>query len=263
MKQECSSGSAFSCWSVAGAYFIARAIRGDLAVARMQSDFVSAVSHEFRSPLTSIRQLSEILALGRVPNEDRRHVYYEMLVSETKRLQRLVEALLNFGRMEAGVRQYRFEPLDTAALVSRVAAEFEMQIAGSGRHIELDGLEGRCTIDADPEAISVALRNLVDNALKYAPDCPTVQVQWRIEKSHVAIRVRDRGPGIPASEKRAIFRKFVRGSTAEAANVKGSGVGLAMVRHIVAAHGGDVTLASEPGSGSVFTILLPLGAERI
>lgn len=248
---------------VAGAYFIARAIRGDLAVARMQSDFVSAVSHEFRSPLTSIRQLSEIPALGRVPNEDRRHVYYEMLVSETKRLQRLMEALLNFGRMEAGVRQYRFEPLDTAALVSRVAAEFEMQIAGSGRHIELDGLEGRCTIDADPEALSVALRNLVDNALKYAPDCPTVQVQWAIEKSHVAIRVRDAGPGIPASEKRAIFRKFVRGSAAEAGNVKGSGVGLAMVRHIVAAHGGDVTLASEPGSGSVFTILLPRGAARL
>ena len=95
---------------VAGAYFIARAIRGDLAVARMQSDFVSAVSHEFRSPLTSIRQLSEILALGRVPNEDRRHVYYEMLVSETKRLQRLVEALLNFGRMEAGVRQSALSP---------------------------------------------------------------------------------------------------------------------------------------------------------
>jgi signal transduction histidine kinase len=247
---------------IAGAYFIARAIRGDLAVARMQSDFVSAVSHEFRSPLTSIRQLSEILAFGRVPNEDRRHVYYETLVRETTRLQRLVEALLNFGRMEAGVRQYRFEPLDTAALVSRVAAEFEMQIAGSGRHIELDGFEGRCTIDADPEALSVALRNLVDNALKYAPDCPTVQVQWGVEEAQVAIRVRDSGPGIPASEKKAIFRKFVRGSAAEAANVKGSGVGLAMVRHIVAAHGGDVTLASELGSGSVFTILLPLGAER-
>jgi signal transduction histidine kinase len=247
---------------MAGAYFIARAIRGDLAVARMQSDFVSAVSHEFRSPLTSIRQLSELLALGRIPNEARRHVYYETLVRESTRLQRLVEALLNFGRMEAGVRQYRFEPLDAAALVSRVAAEFELQIAGSGRHIELDGFEGPCTIDADPEAMSVALRNLVDNALKYAPDCPTVRVEWGVEKSHVAIRVRDRGPGIPPSEKRAIFRKFVRGSAAEAANVKGSGVGLAMVRHIVAAHGGDVTLASQPGSGSVFTILLPRGAEK-
>jgi signal transduction histidine kinase len=248
---------------IAGAYFIAHAIRGDLAVARMQSDFVSAVSHEFRSPLTSIRQLSEILALGRIPNEARRTVYYETLVRETVRLQRLVEALLNFGRMEAGVRQYRFEPLDTATLVSRVAAEFEAQIAGSGRHIEVDGTEQDCTVDADPEALSVALRNLVDNALKYAPDCPTVRVQWGIEKAHVAIRVHDRGPGIPASEKRAIFRKFVRGSAAEAGNVKGSGVGLAMVRHIVTAHGGNVSLTSEPGSGSIFTIMLPLGAERL
>jgi signal transduction histidine kinase len=247
---------------ISGAYFIARAIRSDLAVARMQSDFVSAVSHEFRSPLTSIRQLSEILALGRIPNEARRHVYYETLVRETVRLQRLVEALLNFGRMEAGVRQYRFEPLDTGTLVSRVAAEFEMQIAGSGRHIELEGCHYPCTVDADPEALSVALRNLVDNALKYAPDCPTVRVHWGVENRHVAIRVRDHGPGIPASEKKAIFRKFVRGSAAEAANVRGSGVGLAMVRHIVAAHGGNVSLASELGGGSVFTILLPLGIER-
>jgi len=247
---------------IAGAYFIAHAIRSDLAVARMQSDFVSAVSHEFRSPLTSIRQLSEILALGRLPNEARRHVYYETLVRETVRLQRLVEALLNFGRMEAGVRQYRFEALDTGMLVSRVAAEFEMQIEGSGRHIALDGSDDPCTVHADPEALSVALRNLVDNALKYAPNSPTVRVQWGIEKAHVAIRVHDRGPGIPDSEKRAIFRKFVRGSAAEATNVKGSGVGLAMVRHIVAAHGGNVSLASEAGAGSVFTILLPLGMKR-
>ena len=247
---------------IGGAWFIARAIRGDLAVARMQSDFVSAVSHEFRSPLTSIRQLSEILAQGRIPNESRRLVYYETLVRETVRLQRLVEALLNFGRMEAGVRQYRFEPLDATGIVSRVATEFEAQIASSGRHIETGGLDHECMIDADPEALSVALRNLVDNALKYGPECPTVWVNCGIEKSHVAIKVRDGGPGIPASEKRAIFRKFVRGSAAEAANVKGSGVGLAMVRHIVAAHGGKVTLASEPGSGSVFTIRLPRGAER-
>jgi signal transduction histidine kinase len=247
---------------IAGAYFFARAIHGDLAVSRMQSDFVSAVSHEFRSPLTSIRQLSEILAFGRIPSEDRRQTYYETLVRETVRLQRLVEALLNFGRMEAGVRQYRFEELDAAALVSRVAAEFEPQVAASGRHIELEGVQDRCRIDADPEALSVALRNLVDNALKYSPNSPTVWVEWGVEKTHVAIRVRDKGAGIPVSERRAIFRKFVRGSAAEAGNVKGSGVGLAMVRHIVTAHGGDITVASEPGQGSTFTILLPLGVER-
>jgi len=242
---------------IAGTYFIGRAIRREMEVSRMQSDFVSAVSHEFRSPLTSMRQLSEILALGRVPSEERRQVYYETLVSETVRLQRLVESLLNFGRMEARARQYRFEELDAATLVERVVAEFEPQIAPAGRHIELLRATGPCTIEADPEALSVALRNLVDNALKYSPDRPTVWVEWAIENRHVAIRVRDQGAGIAPSEMKAIFRKFVRGTAAAAANVKGSGVGLAMVRHIVAAHRGEITVVSQPGQGSTFTILLP------
>lgn len=247
---------------IMGAYFIARAVRRDLEVSRMQSDFVAAVSHEFRSPLTSIRQLSELLAEGRISGQDRRQVYYDTIVRETTRLQRLVEALLNFGRMEAGVRKYRFEEMDASSLVERVVAEFEPQIAGSGRHIELEASSRSCHIDADPEALSVALRNLVDNALKYSPGCPTVWVQWGTENSQVAIRVRDRGVGIPASERRAIFRKFFRGTAAATANVKGSGVGLAMVRHIVAAHGGEISVDSEPGEGSTFTILLPAGDEK-
>jgi signal transduction histidine kinase len=242
---------------ITGTYFIARAIRREMEVSRMQSDFVSGVSHEFRSPLTSIRQLSEILALGRIPNEDRRQVYYDTLVRETARLQRLVEALLNFGRMEAGARQYRFEDLDAGAVVRRVVDEFEVQVAGQGRHIETRESGARCRIEADPEAISVALRNLVDNALKYSPNHPTIWVEWGIEGQHVAIRVRDRGAGIALAERKAIFRKFVRGSAAASANVKGSGVGLAMVRHIVAAHGGEITVESQPGAGSTFTMLLP------
>ena len=242
---------------ITGTYFIARAIRREMEVARMQSDFVSAVSHEFRSPLTSMRQLSEILALGRVPSEERRQIYYETLVREASRLQRLVESLLNFGRMEAGARQYRFEELEAATLVERVVAEFTPLIAGVGRQIEVHGGGSRCTLEGDPEAISVALRNLVDNALKYSPNCPTVWVEWEAENEYVAIRVRDRGAGIAASERKAIFRKFVRGSASVAGNVKGSGVGLAMVRHIVAAHGGMIKVASEPGQGSTFTMLLP------
>jgi signal transduction histidine kinase len=242
---------------IAGTYFIARAIRREMEVSRMQSEFVSAVSHEFRSPLTSIRQLSEILAFGRAPHEERRQVYYDTLVRETVRLQRLVEALLNFGRMEAGARQYRFEELDAAALVHRVAAEFEAQIAVAGRHIELRESPAECRIEADPEAMSVALRNLLDNALKYSPDQPTVWVEWGLDRECVAIRVRDKGLGVQASERKAIFRKFVRGSAAAAGNVKGSGVGLAMVRHIVMAHGGEVTVESQPGQGSTFTLLLP------
>jgi signal transduction histidine kinase len=242
---------------IAGTYFIARAIHRENAVSRLQSDFVCAVSHEFRSPLTSMRQLSEMLAFGRTPNEERRQRYYETLVKETERLQRLVEKLLNFGGIEAGKRRYHFEPLDAAPLVEHVAREFEPQIAGSGRLIELHGVSSGCRITADREALSIALRNLVDNALKYSPDSPTVWVEWARENESVAIRVRDKGVGIPPSERKAIFHKFVRGSAAASGGVKGTGVGLAMVYHIVTAHGGEVGVISEPGHGSTFTITLP------
>jgi len=241
---------------ITGTYFVARAIRREAEVSRMQSEFVSAVSHEFRSPLTSMRQLSEMLAFGRVPQESRREVYYQTLVRETSRLQRLVEALLNFGRMEAGARQYHFEELDAANLVHRVVSEFEPQLASVGRHIELNGEEEGCRIEADPEAMSVALRNLVDNALKYSWNKPAVWVEWGKENERIAIRVRDHGAGIAPAEMKAIFRKFVRGSAAAAGNVRGSGVGLAMVRHIVAAHGGEIRVKSKPGEGSTFTVLL-------
>jgi signal transduction histidine kinase len=242
---------------VAGTYFTARAIRREIEVTRMQSDFVSAVSHEFRSPLTSIRQLSEILALGRAPGEERRQLYYDTLVRETTRLQRLVEALLSFGRMEADARPYRFEEVDTSALVQRVAAEFRHQAAESGKRIECSGPDDGCPVQADPEALAVALRNLIDNALKYSPHEPVVWVEWGAENGQVAIRVRDQGPGITSQERKAIFRKFVRGSAAAAGNVRGSGVGLAMVLHIVDAHHGEIQVKSEPGQGSTFTILLP------
>lgn len=240
-----------------GTYFIARVIRREAEVSRMQSDFVAAVSHEFRSPLTSMRQLSEILAFGRTPSEERRQLYYETLVKETTRLQRVVEALLQFGRMEAGARQYRFEDVDAGHLVRRVVAEFEQQIAGFGGRVEIEEAAGECHIDADPDAICVALRNLLDNAIKYSPDHPVVWVECGAEREHVAIRVRDLGVGIPEPEQKAIFDKFVRGSAARATNAKGSGVGLAMVRHIVAAHGGEVRVSSRLGQGSTFTMLFP------
>jgi len=239
-----------------GAYFIARVIRREAETVRMQADFVSAVSHEFRSPLTSLRQLSEMLAEGRVVAE-RHQLYFDTLVKETTRLQRLVEGLLHFGRMDAGARQYRFEQVDAGGLVRRVVSELEPHAAELGHRIEASGAAEACIIQADPEAISVVLRNLLDNALKYSPDQPAVWVEWEERDSWIAIRVRDKGLGIPAAERNAIFRRFVRGSAAKAANAKGSGLGLAMVRHIVAAHGGQIVVASEPGQGSEFTMLLP------
>jgi signal transduction histidine kinase len=240
---------------LSGTLFIARAIRRERYVSRLQSDFVSAVSHEFRSPLTSMRQLSEILAEGRVPSEERRQLYYETLVSETNRLERLVETLLNFGRMEARAHKYKFKELDAGQLADHAAAAFELEMRHA-RHIERAG-QGDCWIRADDEALAVALRNLLDNAVKYSPPGARVGVEWTRTGTQVAIQVRDQGVGVPDHERKSIFQKFVRGSAAADLNVKGTGVGLAMVHQIVAAHGGKIRLESEPGTGSRFTILLP------
>ncbi len=143
---------------VLGTYFIARAIQREAETQRMQSNFVSAVSHEFRSPITSMRQLSEMLAFGRVSSEERRQLYYETLLKESSRLQRLIEALLNFGGMEAGARQYQFEEHDALAIVEKVVCEFSPQIAAAGKHIEAVTTRGPLWIEADFDAISVALR---------------------------------------------------------------------------------------------------------
>lgn len=238
-------------------YFMGRAIRREAAVARLQSDFVAAVSHEFRSPLTTVRQMAEMLEMDRIPSEERRHEYYRILGHEAARLQRLVETLLNFGRMEAGAERYQFVDIDPAALVRDVVHDIEMQARDAGTHIEVSGPDTRMRVRADGSALAVALRNLIDNAIKYSPSQPTVWVQLKKENDRAAICVVDRGVGIPRDEQTAIFRKFVRGRGAIDANVKGTGVGLSMVQQIVLAHGGEIRLDSEAGKGSTFTVLLP------
>ncbi len=245
-----------------GGYFVTRAVTRELAVARLQTDFVSTVSHEFRSPLTAMRHLTELLAGGIVTSEERRREYYDVLARETGRLHRLVENLLDFRRMEAGAIEYRFESLDPTNLVREVVAEFQQEITANEHRIELKTNGAMPSIHADREALGRALWNLLDNAAKYSPESPMIWVDLGCEDQRVAIQVRDRGNGIPASERNTIFDKFVRGATAKASGVEGAGIGLSMVRHIIRAHGGDVRLESEPGRGSTFTILLPIGAKE-
>ena len=243
---------------VAGSYFITRSITRELAVSRLQSEFVSTVSHEFRTPLTSIRQLSEMLARGRVPTDDLRQQSYDILSHESERLQSLVESLLDFGRIEAGAMKYRFERLDAASLVNDVVEGFRATAAAQGFHVELQNTAAPAPIHADREALGLALRNLLDNAVKYSPACRTVWVETVPSDRRVGIRVRDRGIGIPLAEQRAIFDRFVRGSTSRSAGIKGTGIGLTLARRIVDAHHGEIRLESAPGEGSTFTILLPL-----
>jgi len=243
-------------------YFIGRAIRREAEVARLQSDFVAAVSHEFRSPLTAVRQMAEMLEMNRLPTEERRHAYYRTIAGEAARLQRLVETLLNFGKMEAGAARYHFADVDAAALVRAVVQDIEPQAQSAGTHVEVSGPAGEMHVLADQSALAVALRNLIDNAIKYSPGQSTVQVQWTKDDGRVAISVVDRGPGIPRKEQQAIFRKFMRGRAAADGNVPGTGVGLAMAQEIVRAHGGEIRLASEVGRGSTFTIIVPTGKDR-
>ena len=244
---------------LAGSYFILRAMAREREAARLQSDFVSTVSHEFRTPLTSLRQLSEMLVQGRVANDAERQQAYELMFHASGRLQRMVESLLDFGRMESASFRYRFEDLDVPSLVDGVVADFRRQVAPRAgiAATHADGLPG---VRADREAIAVAVWNLLDNAVKYSPGSPTIRVETRPEEDGVAIAVRDDGPGIPREEHDRIFDKFVRGRAARDSNVKGTGIGLTMSRQIVRAHGGDIRLASEPAKGSTFTIILP--AER-
>jgi signal transduction histidine kinase len=241
----------------AGGYFITRALSRELEVARLQSDFVAAVSHEFRTPLASLRQMSELLADGRVSNDERRQAYYEALRTESERLHRLVENLLDFGRMEAGVKEYRFESVDPVILVKDVAQEFAETVRDKGYHIEAAANSHLPRIRADREALGLALWNLLDNAVKYSPDSKTVWIETGRQHHEIAIRVRDQGAGIALEDQKEIFKKFVRAGAAKAAGVKGAGLGLAMVEHIVSRHGGRVCVTSQPGEGSTFTILLP------
>jgi signal transduction histidine kinase len=238
-----------------------REISFSLKQAQLQSDFVAAVSHEFRSPLTTLRSITELLAHNRISDESRRRQSYGYLERETSRLQRLVEDLLDFGRMESGRKQYRIACHDAFDLVRGTLAEFAEQAEANGFRVESDFSspkgEGTATVRVDEEAMRRAVRNLLENAMKYSPECRTIWVSGSLEGNSVCISVRDKGMGIGAEEQQAIFQKFVRGDAAKQAGIKGTGIGLAMVHQIADAMHGGIRLQSEIGVGSTFTLVLP------
>jgi len=168
-----------------------------------------------------------------------------------------VESLLDFGRMEGGARVYHLTPLDCGALVHRVVEEFRNETQSAGFQFRL-AAEDSAEIDADGEALGRALWNLLDNAVRYSGDSREIEVGVIRAGAQVRIAVRDRGLGIPAREQAAIFHKFRRGAEAVKLGIKGTGIGLAMVDHIVKAHHGRIDLQSAPGQGSTFTLVLPV-----
>ena len=244
---------------VAGAWFVGQSVTREVAAARMQSDFVAAVSHEFRTPLTTLCQLSELLKRGRVPDEADRQTYYSLLHRESDRLRRLVDSLLAFGRLDARAPQFRFETVDPVALAHDVLKGFA-EAAFTDRHTVQTAFDHVPPVTADREALRAVIWNLLENAVKYSPDSDRVELAISARDCSVYIDVRDTGIGIPAREHSSVFEPFVRGAGARAHNIRGTGIGLALARQIVRAHRGDIVLDSAPGRGSTFRVRLPASA---
>ncbi len=234
-----------------------RVVQRDLAVARVQTDFVSTVSHEFRTPLASLKHITELLAERDDMPVERRRTFYDALARNTERLQRLVESLLDFSRMEGSRKAYDLRPLDVGELAARAVAEFR-RAAPHDVTIDLTvDLPAGTRLNGDAASLTNALWNLLDNAVKYSPEGRSIHVSVAPHASGVCIAVRDTGIGIPRGEQRDIFSKFVRGTQARALGIKGTGLGLALVTHIVRAHGGSIELESEEGVGSTFRVVFP------
>ena len=242
-----------------GTYFLWRVVRRELEVARLQADFVATVSHEFRTPLTSLAHMTELLGENDNLPEERRRSFYEALGRNTDRLRRLVESLLDFARMESGRKPFDRRPLDIVDLVTTLVEDFRRDRASLGHAIELDAdvpLPAR--VAGDSASLTNAIWNLLDNATKYSPEEQSIHVSVTdLASGEVAISVEDHGLGIPADEKKRIFDRFVRGRQAQQLGIKGTGLGLAIVTHVVEAHGGRIEIDSIEGSGSTFTIALP------
>ena len=247
---------------VAGSgYALWRLVRRELAIVRLQSEFVAAVSHEFRTPLTSLRHVTELLEERDDLPPERRRAFYGALGRSTDRLQRLVESLLDFSRLDAGRATCDLRPVDAAEIVSTVVSGFRTDLDARGLSNPIDLAADRpAPISGDVAALSLALWNLLDNAVKYSAAGAPVRVAVFRSQGDVVITVRDRGHGIPAGEQGAIFGRFVRGALSRRLGITGTGLGLAIVSHVVQAHHGRVTVESTEGHGSEFRMHVPAAA---
>jgi signal transduction histidine kinase len=204
-----------------------------------------------------MRHLTDLLVSRAALSEERKEQYYAILAHETERLQRLVESLLSFGRIEAGAYAWRLEPADACRLVRGVVEEFSREPRFHDRQILCETDEHLPPIQADRDALALAVANLLENAGKYSAPGTAIRVRALRAGDTVQISIEDEGAGIPAGEQEKLFDKFVRGSEARRLGIRGVGIGLALVKSVAEAHGGVVRLASQPGRGSTFTLVIP------
>lgn len=241
-----------------GLFATYRLLQRETEMARLKSDFVANVSHDLKTPLSLIRMFGETLELGRVPDEATRREYYSVITRESERLTRLIDNVLDFSRIEGGGPRYDIGAHPVEPLIHEVLDAFRYPLAQRAFKLDVTVAPDLPDVLMDPEAIKQALANLVDNALKYSTERRRLGVSARQEGTWVVIEVADEGIGMPAAELERIFEKFYRIGRSETQRTRGSGVGLALVKHIVEAHGGRVGVESRPEQGSRFSLSLPI-----
>jgi two-component system phosphate regulon sensor histidine kinase PhoR len=201
---------------------------------------------------------TETLSMKRIQTEEKKQEYYETILQETERLTRLINNILNFSRMEAGKKQYHLEPTALDEIVTSVMKTYTSHLEHEGFQCSVQLTENLPSIQADREAIAEALINILDNAIKYSAADKYVRIKIGQTKTMITVEVEDHGIGIDKQHHTKIFETFYRVSTGLTNNIKGSGLGLSLVSHIMNAHGGMVELESEPGKGSTFRLLFPI-----
>lgn len=238
-----------------------RAVHRERKVAQLKSDFLASISHELKTPLTAIRAFGDLLHSGRVRNAERIHEYGGLIKTESDRLTALINNILELSRLERGVRRYRLEEGILCAVVAETVEVFRHSREARGFRLELSLPAPPLQTRFDESAIRQATLNLLANAVRYAGTSEAarvIEVAVRREPNEAVIEVRDYGIGIAASEQRRIFTPFYRTPNVVAQPQRGLGIGLAIVREIVEAHGGEICVESELGAGAMFRLRLPL-----
>jgi len=241
-----------------GFAFILYTLSVELRLNKLKSEFISNVSHELKSPLTSIRMMTEMLHNNRVETEERKSAYYSAMLEESEHLSHLIDNILDFSRIDEDRRKYESISLDLDKLTREFLISIREMINETGFDIRYSCPDKVPAIQADRNAILQVLYNLVDNAIKFSGTSRQIDINLVSKDNELQLTVKDYGIGISSKDQEKIFERFFRGREPQHLGIRGSGIGLTIVKKIVEDHGGQLSVESKPGEGSTFTVGIPL-----